>query len=132
MIDPLRPLASWFLLSVSVFFVALYAIPLLWSPFMWARWFQWRVPEGRSDVTVYFGRCVGGLALAILAMVVQAIPDPLGHRFVFELIGWVGGAMVYVHVLGAIQRIQPWTENVEIFLFGAVAAVSLWIRSTLI
>jgi len=36
-----------------------------------------------------------------------------------------GGAMTAVHAWGWLRRIQPWFENLETFLYGAVV-VSTW------
>jgi hypothetical protein len=39
--------------------------------------------------------------------------------------------MTLIHGWGAIRRIQPWTENAEILLYGGLAVLSTWIRCTL-
>jgi len=129
--DQSHPLASGFLAVSCAFFLAVYAVPLLFFPLRWARWFRWEPGTGSPHLTVYFGRCTGGLALAIIALAIPAIRDPGGHRFVFDLIAWATGIMTLVHLWGAVRRTQPWTEDVEIALYGAVCAVALWIRSTL-
>lgn len=128
MINPDYPLASWFLaLSTSLFLVG-YALPLLFVPLRWARWFGWELPTGNNDLTVYFARCLGGLALSVIIAVVQFIPDPKSHLVIFELIGLIGFLMTGVHVWGAIKKQQPWTETAEIPLYGAVCVAALWLR----
>jgi hypothetical protein len=124
MISQEFPLASWFLLVNVAVFLFVYALPLTFAPLRWARWFRWPLPSGSTDLTVYLARCVGMLALAIIAMAVQAVPDPRGHRMVFELIAWATGFMVPLHVWGALRRTQPWTETLEIALYAAVCAGS--------
>ncbi len=128
MIDPREPLASWFLLVSCAFFVVVYGLPLVFAPLRWARWFRWTVPDGSPDLTVYFGRCTGLLALTIIVTVAPAIRDPRGHRAAFELIAWACGFMTLLHVWGAVRRIQPWTEHAEIVLYGAVCAAAVAFR----
>ena len=127
-INPDNPVASWFLVVATLFFTVCYALPLLFVPLRWARWFAWSVPAGNQDLTVYFGRCLGGVALAIILAIVRGIPDPGSHKLLFELIFFVTGLMTLVHVWGAVRREQPWTETVEIGMYAAVAAGAFWIR----
>ncbi|MBJ6764132.1 hypothetical protein JGU66_25440 [Myxococcaceae bacterium JPH2] len=128
MINAQYPLASWFLVVSTSFFLFVYALPLLLIPLRWAKWFGWELPTGNNDLTVYFGRCLGGVALAVIITVVQFVPDPKSHRAIFELIGLVGGLMVVVHVWGALRRAQPWAETAEIPLYGAVCVIAFWLR----
>jgi hypothetical protein len=122
------PIASWFLLVVTVSFSGLYALPLLFMPLRWARWFRWPMPEGNTSLTVYFGRCLGGLALASILTVMRAIPEPKAHLPLFDMIYLVCGAMTGIHIWGAIERTQPWTEDVEILTYGVAAGIAAWIR----
>ncbi len=130
MIDPQRPLASWFLLVAGTVFLVVYALPLLFVPLQWARVFRWELPE-KTHLTIYLGRCVGGLALAVVVFVFRAVPDPRSNRMLLELIALMSGLLALVHVWGAIRRIQPWTEHVEIVLYAGVAVASAWIGATL-
>lgn len=132
MIDPAHPLASWFLVVAIATFTPVFALPLFFAPLRWARWFRWTPPADRGDLAVYFGRCTGALALAVIVLAVPAVPDPKGHRMIFELIALIGGLMTVVHVWGAVRRIQPWTENVEIVLYAVVGALAAWLRTTLV
>ncbi len=130
MIDPQRPLASWFLLVGGVVFLVVYAIPLLFVPLQWARLFRWELPE-RTHLAVYLGRCLGGMALAVVIFIFRAVPDPRPYRVLFELVALMSGLLALVHVWGAIRRIQPWTEHAEIVLYATVAALSAWIGTRL-
>lgn len=120
------PLASAFLLIISFFFLLLYALPLLLVPLRWARWLRWQLPAGGAELTVYLGRCVGGLALAVILMALRAAPDPRGHRLIFELIATIAAIMTAVHLWGALRRVQPWTETAEIALYAVVTGLSGW------
>ncbi len=128
MISPDHPFASAFLAASCAFFLVVYAAPLALFPLAWARWFRWQLPEGGADLTVYFGRCTGVLALAVIALVARAVPDPRGHLYVFDLIAVACGLMTVLHAWGALRRTQPWTEDVEIVLYGAVCAIAIGLR----
>src|SRR4051794_3993482 len=75
MISPDYPLASWFLVVSTSFFLVVIALPLLFAPLTWARWYGWKLPEGSTDLTVYLGRCLGGVAFAVIVAVAHGIPD---------------------------------------------------------
>jgi hypothetical protein len=130
LIDPSCPLASWFLLGGGAFFGAAFALPLLFAPLHWARRFGWRVPEDAS-LTVYFGRCLGAVAVAVVVQVLRAAPDPRGHRGAFELLVTAGVPLALVHVWGAVRRAQPWIETAEIGLYAGVSAIAVWFLHTL-
>lgn len=132
MINAEHPLASWFLILSVVFFTVIYGVPLFVAPLRWARWFQWEVTAERNDLAVYFGRCTGALAVTIIIMAVQGISDPKGFRMVFEFIGIACGLLTVVHIWGAIQKIQPWTETAEIVMYAVVSGLAFWLRTTLV
>lgn len=102
---------------VGLGFLFLYAIPLLIAPFAWARRFGWIIPQERH-LALYFGRCVGGLALVITVLSLRAALAPRAHVEVVELLVGTGAVMTVVHVVGALQRVQPIAETVEIVLYG--------------
>ncbi|MCP3064462.1 hypothetical protein LXT21_37385 [Myxococcus sp. K38C18041901] len=128
MISAEYPLASWFLAVSTTFFLLVFALPLLLMPLRWSRWFGWAPMQGNTDLTVYFGRCLGGVALAIILTVVRYIPDPRSQPALFELIGWVCAAMVVVHAWGALRKAQPLSETLETFLYAGVGVAAMWIR----
>jgi hypothetical protein len=127
MISPEYPLASWFLVVSTTFFLLVIALPLFFAPLTWARWFGWKVPQD-TDLTVYFGRCLGAVALSIIFMVARGIPDPKSHLFLFELVALCTGLMVVVHVWGALRKAQPLTETVETAVWAVTFVFALWIR----
>jgi hypothetical protein len=122
------PLASGFLFVTATLFLVAFALPLLFCPLRWARWFRWQVPAGRNDLCVYFGRCLGAVALAAVLSIFRAARDPRAHRDVLDLIILIGVPMIGVHAWGALRRQQPWTETVEIVLYAAVTAATVAIR----
>ncbi|MBN1204356.1 MAG: hypothetical protein JXB05_05480 [Myxococcaceae bacterium] len=132
MINPEYPLASWFLVISTTFFVLVIALPLLFVPLTWARWFGWKLPEGSTDLTVYFGRCLGAVALSVIVAVAHGIPDPKSHHLLFDLVAMVSGLMIFVHVWGAIRKTQPLSETVEIAVWVVVFVFALWIRFSML
>lgn len=74
MIDASAPAASWFLWILGSTFLLVYALPLLIAPLRWARVFRWNV-ERRDPLTLYFGRCVGAVAVAICVVTLRAAPE---------------------------------------------------------
>lgn len=130
MISATHPAASWFLLASGAGFLLVYGLPLMFFPLRWARWFRWTLP-GETALTVYFGRCVGVLAVAIIIVSLGAVPHPERFPVLFELIAWIGGLMTALHAYGAIRRVQPWTETAEIALYAVLAVLAAWLRSRL-
>lgn len=127
MISTAHPMASWFLLLAAIFFVVAFVGPILLAPLRWARVMQWTLPED-TDLTVYFGRCLGAVALAIVYVVFRAAPAPEQHPLVFDLIIIASALMTVVHVWGAFRRAQPWTEDAEIIMYAAITALAWWVR----
>lgn len=130
MISATHPAASWFLLVSGAGFLLVYGLPLALFPLRWARFFRWKVPV-ETDLAVYLGRCVGVLAIAIIAVAFRAAPHPERFPALFDLIAWVGGLMTALHLYGAIRRVQPWTETAEIALYAPLAVLAAWLRAGL-
>ena len=113
--------SSLFLLAASSVGLLVFALPLLLSPLRWARRLRWRLPED-TDLTVYLGRSLGAVATALSVGGLLAARDPRRHRIVFPIAAVAGFLLTGVHVWGAIQKRQPWTETAEIVFWAAVAA----------
>jgi hypothetical protein len=106
----------WFVVVTGVVFVA----PLTLAPMSWARAFQWRLPDD-PDLAFYFGRCLGALAVAVEFFLWRGAHDLAIAPTAIIAIGIFCAIMVVVHIDGAIRRIQPWTETLEIPLWAAAA-----------
>src|SRR4051812_40063713 len=90
-----------------------FGVPILLAPHKWARAFGWPdVPE--TDESRYFGRCLGGLALAGAAGALMAAKNPAGNRSHFLFMESIGWLMTAVHVKGAVEKSQPISETLEI------------------
>ncbi len=130
MIDPALPAASWFLWSLGSLFLVGFALPLLFAPLRWARIFLWRVPADDA-LTVYFGRCVGAVAVALCAACLRAAPHASAHPLLFELVAAAALLLAGVHIVGALERRQPWTETAEIALYAVAAIAACWLRAVM-
>jgi hypothetical protein len=121
--------STFLYVTAAVFLVAI-VLPLLFAPLAWARVFRWTLPE-RTDLAVYFGRCLGAAALALLYGMFRAARDPALQPLVFELAAIVAGTLCVVHIVGFLRKQQPWTETAEIPIYAALALFSAWVRSRL-
>ncbi|TMQ10514.1 MAG: hypothetical protein E6J90_31990 [Deltaproteobacteria bacterium] len=123
-------MARAFLLIAGTIFLLIVALPLFLAPLAWAKRFLWTLPEEHA-LTIYFGRCLGATGIAVAGLALRAAADPAAHLEVFDLIAISGALLTVVHVWGAIRRIQPWIETVEIGLYLAATVASVWLRLTL-
>ncbi|MCY0967440.1 hypothetical protein [Parathalassolituus penaei] len=108
--------AVFFLWLLGVSTTLFFAIPLFAVPLRWARLMQWTIPE-HTDLAVYFGRCVGAFVLVVECFIFRAASSGEWLEATFQLLLLVFAAMLVVHVMGAVLRIQPLTETLEIGLW---------------
>lgn len=113
--------AAGFLLAWTALTVVAFALPMVVVPLAWGRAMRFAIPA-QTDLAVYFGRCLGSIALVVLALSLRAALTGVGIVFVFELGLAFSVLMVAVHVYGALKGIQPITETIEI-AFWALAVV---------
>jgi hypothetical protein len=119
-------LTSWFLVGCAVVFSLGYGLPLAFAPLAWARRFGWEV---RADpLTVYLGRCLGCVILAVAVAAVRVAWEPAARAFLLELLAVAFGSMTAVHLVGWVRRTQPRLETLEIPGYLALTAVTLWLR----
>lgn len=99
-------------------------LPMALWPLQWARVIGWQIPAD-NHLAIYYGRCLGCVATAAGVFAIVAAGDPVTVSFYlpFLLTLWV--LMVVAHVWGAIRRIQPLTESLEIGFWAALAGVTL-------
>ncbi|MFL5907738.1 MAG: hypothetical protein ACJ75Z_09105, partial [Solirubrobacterales bacterium] len=105
-----------FLIVVAAIFIPVFALPLFIDPIWWAERFGWDT-DGPRDLTVYFGRCLGAVALAIALIAVRAIRDPAQSRWLFDLLALAGMLLAIVHLRGAIEDSQPLVEHLETAMY---------------
>ncbi len=116
--------AQTYLLCLMIATTLVFALPIFLMPLTWARWFLWRIPE-HTDLAVYFGRCLGAFILIVEALMLRAALTGVGIEFTFQVLVAVGVLMIVVHIWGALQRIQPWTETLEIGMYSGLALSAL-------
>lgn len=117
--------ARAFLLVSGVAFGAAFALPLLIAPLTWAGWFGWSTGSA-SELTVYFGRCLGAMATALTGMALCAAWAPRRHRPLFWLIVWATVLLAGVHLWGLVRDRQPSIEDLEVLLYAGVA-LAAWL-----
>lgn len=113
-----------YLLWLCIITTLVFALPITFMPLRWAKLMQWRLPE-HTDLAVYFGRCLGCFILIVEALMLRAALHGTGLHMVFDQLILVFASMVILHVVGAIQRIQPWTETAEIGLYSGLLLLTL-------
>ncbi len=108
-----------FLLTIVCVTSIVFALPIFLVPLTWARLFGWRIPQER-DLAIYFGRCLGAFILIVEALMLRAGLNGEGLVFTFQVLLAVGLMMVLVHIWGALRRIQPISETLEIGMYSGL------------
>ena len=116
--------AALFLQIFGAGVILLFGLPMVLQPLTWARWLRWRIPE-QTHLAIYFGRCLGAIACVLGVMAWSAAAQPAVQPFFFNILAGSTGAMVLVHVWGALRRIQPLTETLEIPFWLALCLLAL-------
>lgn len=94
-----------------------FALPLFLKPLVWARLMFWKIPV-ETDLAVYFGRCLGAFILVVEYFIFKSAFTGEGIQFLFEMLTLVYALMFVAHVYGAIKRIQPLSETLEIGMWA--------------
>ena len=76
-------------------------------------------------MALYFGRCLGAVAIVITCAAWYAAVHPEVQRFFFGMQIAISLLVGIVHVVGAIQRVQPLTETAEIAFWAALVILGL-------
>ncbi|MEE3635348.1 hypothetical protein CYD26_20220 [Pseudomonas sp. FFUP_PS_473] len=90
-----------------------FALPIFIAPIAWAKAMRWTIPD-HQHLAIYFGRCLGAFILVIEAAMLRSVMTGTSYSYAFDLLFMVFGLMFAVHVYGALKRIQPITETLEI------------------
>jgi hypothetical protein len=105
--------------ATSAVATASFGVPLFLDPQRWSTWFGWR--DDRTDLSNYFGRCLGAVALGVAASGAAAVRNPAKHRSHFVLLEVGCWLLAAAHVRGAIEKSQPIVETAEIAGWAAFA-----------
>lgn len=74
--------ASTFLQVIAVLTLVAFAIPISLAPMRWARALGW-TPDDKGDLALYFGRCLGVVALVLTAGAWYAAGQPAVQAVLF-------------------------------------------------
>ncbi len=116
--------AQQYLLVLCLVTSLAFALPITFAPLAWARVMRWRIPAD-TDLALYFGRCLGLFVLIVEILMLRAGLTGIALVTTFEVLCLVATFMVAVHVVGAIQKVQPWTETAEIGMYSAMLLLTL-------
>ncbi len=113
-----------FLQVTAIATMIVFALPILLVPFGWARMFRWSIPDD-SDLALYFGRCLGGVACVLGAFTFYVATQPALQPFFMRILIGVYVAMILIHIAGALQKVQPLTETIEIGFWAVLLVLTL-------
>jgi hypothetical protein len=106
-----------------------FGLPLLFVPIQWARVFRWEIPES-THLAAFLGRTVGALLCVISVFAYKAAINPTVQPFFVDMILWIICASILIHAYGAIKRVQPITETIEIIVWVILLLVTLAVYPT--
>ncbi len=116
--------AANFLLILTLATTLVFALPIFLVPLTWARLMAWQIPQ-QTDLAVYFGRCLGAFILILEALMLRAALTGEAMHTAFELLAATATMMIVVHVYGALKRIQPLSETLEIGFYVLLLLLTL-------
>ena len=116
--------SSTFLRVTAVMVVLAFSIPISLAPLRWARTMRWEV-DAQANLALYFGRCLGVVALALSWAAWHAASDADLQPFFFKTLIGIFAMLTLVHIIGALQKVQPWTETAEIPFWGGLVVLGL-------
>lgn len=124
MIGILSSNTELFLQVLAIFTVVAFAIPIFLAPLTWARVLRWDI-DPNSDLALYFGRCLGVTALVLSWGAWHAASHPELQPFYLKMFIGTTALLSIIHIVGAVQKVQPWTETAEIPFWGGLAVLGL-------
>ncbi len=124
MVGLLGEYSAAFLKSFSVITLLLFSIPIAVAPMAWAQVLKWEV-DARPHLALYFGRCLGAVAIVLSCSAWYAAGHPEVQRFFFGMQISISLLVGLAHVAGAVQKVQPWTETAEIAFWAALVLLGL-------
>ena len=116
--------SSTFLFWFPVLILIVFALPMLFVPLVWAKIIGFTLPD-ETDLAVYYGRSLGVAAIGICVMCFVASELPAAQPAVIDGLIVIAALYVVTHIHGAIMKIQPLIETLEIGFWIALFCVCL-------
>lgn len=101
-----------------------FALPIFLAPMAWARMMGWTLPEHRH-LAIYFGRCLGAFILVVEVAMLRSATTGTSFSYAFDMLFVVFSLMFVVHVYGALKRIQPLSETLEIGFWAVLFVLNV-------
>ena len=101
-----------------------FALPIFLAPIAWARMMGWTLPEHRH-LAIYFGRCLGAFILVVEVAMLRSATTGTSFSYAFDMLFVVFSLMFVVHVYGALKRIQPLSETLEIGFWAVLLVLNV-------
>ena len=101
-----------------------FALPIFLAPIAWARMMGWTLPEHRH-LAIYFGRCLGAFILVVEVAMLRSVTTGTHFSYAFDMLFVVFSLMFVVHVYGALKRIQPLSETLEIGFWAVLLVLNV-------
>jgi hypothetical protein len=116
--------AGAYLMVSSCVALLVFGLPMMLWPLQWARVLGWQATP-QDHLAIYFGRCLGMVASAVSIVGIAAFGYPALWPAFFNLGLLIFLANTFVHAWGALRRIQPLSETLEIPLWLGLAALQV-------
>lgn len=116
--------ADIYLIVAGIAMLAAFGLPLILVPMRWASLFRWDT-SNPGNLVLFLGRSLGVFITVIALYAFKVSQTPSAMPFFFDLMLWTFVGMILLHVYGAIQKIQPVTETIEIGLWVILCLVTL-------
>jgi hypothetical protein len=113
-----------FLIVAGLTMLVTFGLPLTLVPMSWARVFRWELPQPQN-LTKFLGQSVGVFITIMAIFSFKVTQTPEAKPFFFDLMLWIFGGMILLHVYGAIRKTQPVTETLEILMWVALSTITL-------
>lgn len=113
-----------YLYVVGVGMLVTFGIPAVLVPARWAQLFRWKIQQP-DDLALFMTRSLSVVCAVIAVFAIKVVNIPAAQPFFFDLLLWTFIAMTLIHIHGAITKVQPKNETIEIimwvaFIFGTL------------
>ena len=112
-----------YLATLMIVTTLFFALPIFVAPLQWAKLMGWAIPQERH-LAVYFGRCLGAFILVVEIIMLHSVMNGIRDSYAFDVLYLVFLLMAVVHIYGAIRKVQPLSETLEIGLWLALIVLN--------